>query len=203
MFPFVLGAVDVGQIIGLCVLVVSVLSWFVNVIQGNTPDGAPRQPKAKPGAQTGRVEIEHLLQELAGDKSKPKRERERREQPPRPARSPSERGQKKVKSAPQRPGGPPPYVPTRPTPRVSETHLPSSNPGAAIRAHQIGSRVDVAVSKDLTATVQHDLGNRISAALPPERPKVHPLINLLREPAGIRQAILMNEILQRPRASRR
>ena len=42
MLPNLVAAVDVGQIIGLVVLVISVLSWLVNVIKGNTPDGVPR-----------------------------------------------------------------------------------------------------------------------------------------------------------------
>ena len=47
MIPLVLSRVEPGQIIGLVVLVITVLSWFVNVIQGNTPDGAPRQKQAE------------------------------------------------------------------------------------------------------------------------------------------------------------
>ena len=190
MLTLVLGAgVDISHIIGLCVLVVSVLSWFVNVIQGNTPDGAPRPQKPKPKPQQGRSEIETLLQELSGDKQKPKSE--------------GERGRTKPKTAPQRPGAPPPYAASRPAPRVADTHLSSSNLGGGVRSHQMANRVEAAVQQEITGAVQHDLGNRIAAALPPSERPVHPLVKVLRDPNGVRQAILLNEILQRPKARRR
>lgn len=83
MISLTLAGIEVHQIIGISVLVITVLSWFVNYIQGNTPDGVPRQqPRPNPKPQTGRSEIEELLQELSGAKRRPKSEQ--REQPPRP-----------------------------------------------------------------------------------------------------------------------
>ncbi len=201
MLILVLGAgIDASLIIGLCVLAVTVLRWFVNVIQGNTPDGVPRPEKPKSKPQQGRSEIETLLQELSGEKKKPKPER--REQPPRPPKPPAERGRTKPKQAPQRPGAAPPYVPSRQAPRVADTHLSSSNLGGGVRSHQMGNRVEAAVQQEITSVVQHDLGNRIAAALPPTERPVHPLVKVLRDPNGVRQAILLNEILQRPKARR-
>ena len=209
MFSLILGAVDISQIIGACVLVISVLSWFVNVIQGNTPDGTPRPkpPKAKP--QDGRSEIEVLLQQLTGEKSKPKPERR---DPPKPAKPqpPSDRRRSGSKPPASRPGSTSGPGNSRPLPRVAETHLAASNLGNDVRSHQMGNRVEAivqqdiagAVQRDIQFAVQHDLGNRIAAASPAKEKTEHPLVKVLRDPNGVRQAILLNEILQRPKSLR-
>ena len=201
MIPLVLGRVEIHQIVGLSLLVITVISWFVNVIQGNTPDGAPRPKKPKPKPPTARSEIEDLLNELKVDKRKPKPEQ--REQPPRPPKPPVERARPKPKTTPQRPGGPPPYTSSRQSPKPVEAKLPSVSLGGGIRSHQLGNQIDTEVRKDVGIAVQHDLGNRIAAALPPQERPVHPLIKVLRDPVGVRQAIILNEILQRPSVSRR
>ena len=204
MIPLTIAAgIEVHQIIGISVLVITVLSWFVNYIQGNTPDGVPRQPqRPRPKPQSGRSEIEELLQELSGEKRKPKPEQ--REQPPRPPKPQPqpERARAKPKPAPQKPANLSPAPSSRPTARVSGSALPSANLGGNIRSHQLGNQIDVAVQKEVAA-VSHDLGNRIGAALPAQERPLHPLVKVLRDPNGIRQAILLNEILQRPKALRR
>lgn len=199
MIPLVLSAVEIHQIVGISLLVITVLSWFVNWIQGNTPDGNPRPQKAKPKPPTARSEIEALLSELTGDKRKPKPEQ--KEQPPRPAKNLAERPRAKPKTAPQRPGGPPPYTPSRPTTRPVEVKLPTANLGDSVRTSQLGNQIEASVQKDIVAAVQSDLSSRPSVTSP-ERP-VHPLIKLLRDPNGARQAILLSEVLQRRGPSRR
>ena len=199
--------VDVSQIIGLIVLVVSVLSWFVNVIQGNTPDGTPRQNKAngkanpKPKPPTGRSELEELAQQLAGEKNR--RRPEQASQPQRPPKPPVDRNRPKAKPTQQRPVPQRPGQPAaRPAPRVSETHLASSNLGASVRGHHLANRVEEAVEREITAPVRQDLGTRTSLIQAVPEPFVHPLVKMLREPNGMRQAVLLNEILQRPKSSR-
>lgn len=208
MFPLVLSAVDISQIVGACVLVISVLSWVVNVVQGNTPDGAPRAKQPKPKPQGARSEIEMLLQQLAGEKSKPKQERQQPPKPPKPQQQDRSRGKSKPsQSRPSTPSGP---LASRQQPRVSDSHLKDSRVGNDVRSSHLGNRIDAlvqsdvtgAVEKDIQAAVQHDLGNAIA----PATIKVavdHPLIAVLRDPKGVRQAILLNEILQRPKALRK
>jgi hypothetical protein len=87
--------------------------------------------------------------------------------------------------------------------RVADSKLPSGNLGAGVRSHQLGNRVEASVVRDVTEPIQHDLGNRIAAATPPQEKPIHPLVKILRDPIGVRQAILLNEILQRPNAGRR
>ena len=200
----VLGAgVDVSFVIGLCILVITVLRWFVNVVQGNTPEGTPRPQKPKP--KQDRSDIENLLQELSG--SKPQQKPQRGEQSTRPPKPPADRSRTKQKPGnqrpvPQRTGSAPPYEPSRPAPRVSDTHLASSNLGAQVRTHQMGNRVDAAVQKEITAAVRHDLGQGIVAASQTSERPEHPLVSLLRDPHSIRQAFLLSEILQKPKSRR-
>ena len=203
MFYSVVGAVniDVSQVIGLCVLVVSVLSWFVNIIQGNTPDGVPRKKPQKPNPPAARSEIEVLLEQITGDKQKQGR-REQQSQVPRPPRPQQERPKNVGRSTSPRTGMQPAKPVVKQSARVAETHLASSNLGNEVRSHHLGNRVEAAVQQEITAAVQHDLGNRIAAARPPQEQSVHPLVKVLRDPNGIRQAILLNEILQRPKAKR-
>ena len=198
--------IDVSQIIGLCVLVISFLSWFVNLFQNNQQPGAgAKQPRPQPKAVQS--EIEALLQQMTGEKPKPKPPR--REQPaqagspPKPPKPPRDRG----KSASRTPS-------TRNVPQGSmsqstggmplsgDSRLGSSNLGSEVRSHTLGNRVEAAVQREITAAVQHDLGNRISAATPLQTEQPHPLVKVLRDPSGVRQAVLLNEILQRPKSLR-
>ena len=203
MFYSVLSAVniDVSQVIGLCVFVISVLSWFINIIKGNTPEGAPRPNPQKPKPPAARSEIEVLLEQVAGDRQKPIR-REQQPQSPRPPKPQQQRPTNVARSTSPRPGMQPAKTAVKQPARISETHLASSNLGSEVRSHHIGNRVDAAVQKEITAAVHHDLGNRIAAAQPPQEQSIHPLVKVLRDPNGIRQAILLNEILQRPKARR-
>ena len=203
MFYSVLSAVniDVSQVIGLCVFVISVLSWFINIIKGNTPEGGPRPNPQRPKPPAARSEIEVLLEQVTGDRQKPVR-REQQLQTPRSPKPQQERQKSVSRSNSSRPGMQSAKPPAKQPARISDTHLTSSNLGSEVRSHHIGSRVDAAVQKEITDAVQHDLGNRIAAARPPGEQSIHPLVKVLRDPNGIRQAILLNEILQRPKAKR-
>lgn len=201
MISLTLAGIEVHQIIGISVLVITVLSWFVNYIQGNTPDGVPRQqPRPNPKPQSGRSEIEELLQELSGAKRRPKSEQ--REQPPRPPKPQPERTRPKPKPAAQKAGNISPAQVPRATSRPSTTTLPSSGLGDGSRPLPFGSQVEASVQKEVAA-VQHDLGNRIAPAAPIQERPPHPMVKILRDPNGVRQAILLNELLQRPRSLRR
>ncbi len=202
MIPLVLG-VNFNEVVAIVVLVISVLSWIINVIQGKTPDGTPRPQKPKT-PQTGRSEIEELLQELTSDQRKPKPEQRKESSPP--PKPPASRSRSKPKAAPQRPGGPPPYTSSRQNAPLIEPKKPKNatpSLGESVRSQHMSNRVEAAVEHDINATVQHDLGNRIAPASATREATVHPLIQSLRDPNGVRQAIMLNEILQRPLALRR
>lgn len=209
MFPVLVAAVDVGQIIGLVVLVISVLSWFVNVIKGNTPDGVPRAKQQV----SDRSEIDEFLQQLQNGKPIPRQDQQRpvakdemaNRKPPIEAKRPLEKRAKKPPAISRQSSG------SQGLPRVADMHLPESKLGDSLRRSSFGNRVDAVVQRDITdavrqdiqVAVQHDLGNRIMAAAPAAEKKPHPLVSILRNPDGVRQAILLNEVLQRPRSVRR
>ena len=205
MFTLILAKGEIQSVITIVVIVISIASWIVNVIQGNTPDGNPRA-KPKPKPQPDRSEIETLLKELTGAKSKPRPEAERKPQP-QPQRSPQPAQDRKrprppVAGTPAKPIQVPPAE-RRPV-RVAEAPLPSSDLGAAVRTHHLANRVEASVEKDIVEPVRQDLtGRHAMAPVPSAERAVHPLVKMLREPNGVQRAVVMNEILQRPKALRR
>ena len=191
------------QVVGTCVLVISVLGWFVNVIQSNSANAAARQKNPNPKAQPGRSEIENLLKELTGEKRKPKPEPKEAKREAQPARS--QKPQNERKSKPNQAGsrgGQKQPAPVRSAPRSTESGLPSAHLGDGLRAHHLGNRVDAAVQKEITSAVKQDLGTPLAVPALFVTP-VHPLVAVLQNPQGVRQAILLNEVLQRPKALRR
>lgn len=202
MLPLVLARIDPPQIIGLVVVVISVLSWLVNVIQGNNPDGMPRPKQQKPKPRPSRNELEDLLQELNVEKRKPNPP----PPPPRQAKPQVDRSRQKQKAP--RPGAPPPYAPSRPATSRPAAPIPDlkvvpsiASIGGAVRSQHLGHRVDDAVALDIASGVEQDLGVRAPLAQPISV-AVHPLVKVLRDPNGMRQAVLLNEILQRPKSLR-
>ncbi len=209
--PFLIGGIDGGQIIGICVLVISVLSWFVNAIKGNNADGVPREKKPAAKPQSGRSEIESLLKQLSGEKPKPqpqpqqKQQQKRQEQPQRAAK---QQARAKPKPAPSRPTSAASSISgsSRPMARPGEASMASmaqSNVGSAVRSHHLGNKVDAEVQRDVPAAFLNNFGHGIAPASEPQERQVHPLVKVLRDPNGVRNAILLNEILQRPKALRR
>ncbi|WP_373652055.1 MULTISPECIES: hypothetical protein [unclassified Schlesneria] len=205
--------IDISQIIGMCVLVISFLSWFVNLFPGKNQQKEQLPKAPRPQQRTAQNEIEVLLQQLTGEKPKskpPRREQPQASQAPKPPKPPRDRSkngqrstnQRNVSQAQPNPKG----IPTL----SSEISQGSSGFGLATSAagigghpHQLGGRVDAAVNRDINSAVQHDLGNQISEAQPRQAPQLHPLVKVLRDPIGIRQAVLLNEILQRPKGLKR
>ena len=198
-------AIGPGQVIALIVFTISVLSWFINLVQGNNPKGGPRpQNRPRPG-NPAQSELEKFLQEVVSG-GNPQPEKKRPAPPPKPARAGG--GEKKGgKPRPQRP-----TTAERPGTRMSETHLANSELGGGVRNHvaahldprnvdaAVQQNVGGAVRQDMDAAVQRHLGDNIGPAASQRPATVHPLIEVLRSPQGVRQAILMSEILKRPKA---
>jgi hypothetical protein len=79
--------------------------------------------------------------------------------------------------------------------------------GAHVKAH-MGRDVDAFVKKDIDERVKSHLGSQSSQAVEMAAPSVGDqaatdLLKALKSPEGVRQAILVSEILSRPRALRR
>ena len=199
-------AIGISQIIGLIIFTVSVLSWFVNIIQGNQQNRAPR-PKDRP-RDPAQSELEKFLQEVVGNKGQP--EKRRPATPPVPQQKQSraandKRGGKakpqqqrpvKTESASQRPGE-----------RAAASHLQTSALGQGVRSHlhdhMEPNRIGAAVQQDIDSAVRQDLGSDATSDAVTRAGNIHPLAKALRDPQGVRQAILLNEILSRPKSLRR
>jgi hypothetical protein len=195
-------AFDTGEIFGIIILVLTILGWFVRAIkgQGENPPLARRANPPKPA----RSEIETFLEELSG--SAPKRPPVR---PAPPNKPPVVKAAKKPSKQP--PAAKPPKAPKA---SLADKHLGSSNLGSGLRSHVSSymqtDRVAAEVQQDLKSrigeNVQTDLGAAVmmtNTAATVKSAPIHPLITLLRDPAGVRQAIALQEILQKPRSLRR
>ncbi len=206
-FPLPVLALDLGEIFGVIILVLSVLGWFVKAIKGQNGNAAvPQARKRTPDLR--RSEIETFLEEISGGQQRTPQARQAQPNRPvnkaRPENAPAKKSGKSAK----------PAKTAKPIASLAQQHLAKSNVGEGLRAHVSnfvkGERIPAEVQQDLknriAAEVQADLGpSRLSAApsVTTQHRPAHPLITLLRNPEGVRQAIALQEILQRPRALRR
>ncbi|MEZ6059596.1 MAG: hypothetical protein R3C19_04470 [Planctomycetaceae bacterium] len=141
--------------------------------------------------------------------------------PPRPERQqPAPPKQRKPRPSPAV------RQPERPKPRVAQQSVTKRAPLAARQqvGTGIGSHVDQYISQHVSQHLDHDVDESVTAdivnsvnshlgsrdrempALTGNRQAASPagdIVRLLRNPEGIRQAILINEVLTRPRALRR
>ena len=65
------------------------------------------------------------------------------------------------------------------------------------------NRIGAAVQQDIDSAVRKDLGSDATSDAVHRAGNIHPLAKALRDPQGVRQAILLNEILSRPKSLRR
>jgi hypothetical protein len=205
MFPLPLPvlAFDFGEVVGIIILVLTVLGWFVRAIKGQ---GENQPPVRRANPNPGRSEIETFLEELSGNAQK------------RPPVRPNPPNRPPVAKAPKKPnkqpaGNKPPKAP-KPVMSLADKHLSSSNLGSGLRSHvstyMQTDRVAAEVQQDLKSRIAEDVRTDLGpstmmtniAATVASAP-VHPLISLLRDPKGVRQAIALQEILQKPRSMRR
>lgn len=203
MFPLPLPILAFDrEVIGIIAFVIWILGMIVRAVKNNQ-EAAPPKPRRDP--ETTRTEIETFLEEISG--KSPKRPPAKPNPPKRP---PVAKGKKPKVLEPTVKA----EVPAKPRTSLSEQHLQTSNLGAGVRSHvsafiqadRVAAEVQRDVPNRIAKEVDADLGPRqlTSTMAPSIRPApVHPLINLLRDPQGVRQAIALQEILQKPRALRR
>jgi len=204
--PLVIADIEIGQLIGLAVVVISFLSWFVKQLKGGDAPGGQAPPARPPADKPLRSEIEVFLKELTKGEEPKRRPQQPPQRKPAPAKAKTEKARK------PRPPEPAPQSGSRKRPgsQLEQKHLATSQLGQGLRSHLneymtqdrvtaeaqqfIGDRVDQAVEKDL--------GQMTAAAIPRSKSQ-HPLLALLAQPGGVRQALIMNELLQKPTALRK
>lgn len=207
-----------GQALGLIILVITILSYIINAVKGNPqkPAGGP------PAAQPPRHELEQFLKQVL----EANRPRPAQPQPADRPRTNPAAGRNKLKNKPRRP----PVKPAepvfadddRPAPpgNVARQHLKTSNLGSGVQSHlrshlEEDRREDAAQRKRMSGSqslgervrdaVQSDLGGGLAASAPAVAPLVptHPMLHWLSQPGAVQNAIIIQEILQKPRALRR
>ena len=205
-----------GQLIGFVIfVVVMIMSWIVKVIGGvnqAAPPARGRQPQPPRSRGDGlQREIDRFLREVGGGRKRgeevaieivPEQERQRPRQKPRPKTRP--------------PAAQPPETDqhVKPGTNIAQREsIVSKNLGAGLREHlqeymenRVEEHAEEHLSHNVEASVFEHLGeftggaaeqgdlettHRSSAA-------ARQIVSLLRDPDGIQQAILINEILSRP-----
>ena len=202
----ILAALNLGQIFGLIVFTITVISWFVNLVQGNQANGAPR-PRNRPKDPV-QSELEKFLQEVVGGKRPAEQNRSAPSAVPqqKSSRSTNEKKGAKSKSQQQRPAKSGSGA-QRQGERVVQSTMPTTNFDDGVRSHHLQTtvepgRIGAAVQRDIDGAVLQDLGSDRSRETGQRADNPHPLIVALRNPAGVRQAILLNEVLGKPKALR-
>lgn len=209
-------AIDFGQVVGLIILVLSVLSWFVNVVKGNGEQAAPKANPRPPRPKDERVrqEIEEFLQEVLKQpgrpQGEPKQEGPRKGQPV-PARAANQQAtrpkgpgkqNKGNKGRAQQPAKRPTELtfgnerPPVATPSVPMPHLASSNLGESIRGSSLKHLEPNALGLDKGAAA-------VAGAIASTPQPANALRSLLGDRNDLRRAILIQEVLGRPLALRR
>lgn len=208
-----LAAIDAGQVFGLIILVISILSWFVNVLKQNSANAKGNKPAPQ------NSEMEQFLKRVldanqgnarqAGDPNRPVQQK-----PPLPE---SRKKQKnKQQKRPQLRSNEPPksQVGDRWSQRPGQladqrlkTSIPSSQPDgmkARLATNHLQQLAEFHLGSRVSTAVEQDLGMGLaSVATTVQQRAQHPVAQLLQSPAQVQQAMILQEILQKPRALRR
>ena len=226
MFPSVspLLAADPATIIGLIVGALTLLGWIMNYANQKQAQQPPvhRPPRPRPqraGDDRLQSEIDVFLEEVRGGRRKLGEEPARPVEAPRPAQRPERRAPRPIEQR---------HLEPKVAPRVEPTVAKRKRPAAAedrprirqriteqisadrIEAHasHVGRGVDAAVQSHLGLFTATDApapapGSAAASAAPAATSLAQRVRAMLREPEGVRQAVLISEILARPRPGRR
>lgn len=173
---------ELQMIITIIVLVVSFLGWLFNQVAGkNQP---PQPPRPKPKRAEARDDI--FLRDDEPRRPNQKPSKKKQQQQPKPAEAKGSR----------RPGG-----------EIANRHIQTSDLGAGVRTHVTDVRAQKVeqlaqqhMQSRVGQSVTEHLGTFTAAATPEEASKQASLIiQALRNPTSVRQAIIVNLILERPR----
>lgn len=230
LLPPLLAAVDLGPIITVAIMLISFIGWLSNVINGANKGKGPQPPRPQPKPRDRRVqdEIEAFLKEVTGQQQAPRPladpEVERRVAMPSrdpeaaPVR-PAPRSKKTPK--PPKPKAAPGSNPQRGTPGSTFDQRRLAGKADVSQSQSLAGRMaerDVAAAARSTVqsvqpSVSHHFGTftaenstgrqAANETLRRAETPASELLKRLRTPGGVRQAIILSEILNRPRRFRR
>ncbi|MGD9853577.1 MAG: hypothetical protein AB7U20_01370 [Planctomycetaceae bacterium] len=232
MQPFVL-ALDIGSLFAVAFLLISFIGWIMNLINAQNPPPQPNRPVRRPAPRDGKVQsdIEEFLQQAMGRRApqQPKGENagiEIIEPAPAQRRSPARRPPPGRAAAPA--AGTPTAAPPAPSAGrpgeaiVSRQSVGSSDLGAGVVSHlqdhmssRVGQQVEAHLPRSVEQSISQHLG-QFRAGETDTRRDVTPtirsnaavkdptgLIDDLRSPDGMRKAVILHEILAKPRSLRK
>lgn len=217
--PFAILAIDVGTVMFFIFAAISFISWVANQANANKPvpparkPNAPGQPQRNPQVQR---EIDRFLREAAGKQrgqmvDADEIEVVRTESPRRPPPKRKVVEKPKPAAAARKPGsvGQPLAQSARPGEEFAARHLASKPQSAVASEHLPQSKAAAQPSNEVAKSVSAHLGVFAAAGLSSASPKgpsrrraTTSLLKQLRTPQGMRSAIVMQEIMKRPRALR-
>jgi len=205
-FAGLLAAGDGEAIIGLIIFLITIVSWAVNQVTNKkrkVPPVANRpRPPVRPRDQKLQEEISIFMQEAAGRKPGANR-------PARPGAA--------ATAPPKRPlaAAKPPARRSKPGAEIASRQAPVTGTlGSGVQQHlseymankvtqqaqqRLAPRVDEKIAQDLGAPVTTGAARRAEpAAIDMAAPRGDKIADALRNPASLRQAIVLNMILARP-----
>lgn len=224
---------DIGGVFAVIFLLISFIGWIINMINAQNPPPAPnRGPQRRPRARDRKVqnEIEQFLQEAMGSKQAARDEvppdeievvevaPQRRAPPPRRQPRPTPQLQTRQRPAAEQAS----TERIRPGSGVTKREFSPSTLGAGVAAHvkdhmreRVGQQTTQHLPHAVDQTVTQHLGEFLASPRD-TRGGVGPviragtsvpdptgLITELKQPGGMRKAIVLQEILARPRALRK
>lgn len=220
-----LAAMDVDDAIGLIFVLIAFISWIVNAISGKAakrpPAPARPRPPVRPNPDPLHQEINIFIQDLLPDK--PGAGAGRGKNQGRPAAENQPRG--KSKSRRNQPAGAPVKPPAAAMPATSASASRSSRPGGKVSNRQspgsgnVGTgirspieaeakepRVQAQVARDLKDRIHSGVAQHLGVfsgapaetATPASPTIAQSVAAMLRTPASVQQAILLQTILSAP-----
>lgn len=211
----VLAAGKEDAIVAVIVFVITIITWISKLANSRTPKGPPvanrPRPQARPRDDRLQQEISIFVEDNVGRRNKGA--------PPRPAPAVARPQSSKSAQAARRPQGsaqPAAKRKSRPGAEMATRPAPvAENLGTGVKQHlsqhmtdrvtqesqqRVASRVEEKVAADLgtslTASASQPSGS--GAARAPGLPSAERFAELLRSPAGVQQAIVLNLILSPP-----
>ncbi len=221
--PSLLLAVDIGNLIYAIVLVIGFLSWIIGLVSKKQNPAPPVRPGARrpprPGDPQVREEIEVFLRDAANRPAAPRagqpRPVERFRESRRPAASRPKAPTPTRSRRAQRPQRPNLKQPPKPKPGEEIAHRHMAEPdrlGSGVREHvaeHLAEHIpEHHLGEEVDASVEAHLGTfsgaeRTGQLQPAQRPSTAEAVHrLLRNPVGLREAIVVSEILQPPKCKR-
>ncbi len=215
------------------ILVISFAIWIFNLINQSKAkgrvDAGPKRPVGPPRDRRVQNEIDVFLKDIGGGRKienaqdddifieiVPDEERAVTQQQRRVGRSIQRQRSLQPKPVAETPQAQPP-IHQRPGSGIDEREGPGSTDlGGGVRQHVSEHMRDGMVAEHVQQHLTHDVNEGVTQHLGISRrdlktqqrveqspPKVHPIVKLLHNPSGMRQAILLSEVLSPPKGLRR